>query len=68
MANEHKRLSGPYGKSKNRADEYRKRAAKARAEAEKVHDDVVSGGIRQIADLWERLASHEDRKNASPPD
>jgi hypothetical protein len=51
--------------TENRADQYRQRATAARAEAEKTTDEVVSTGLRQIAELWERMAAYIDKKNAS---
>jgi hypothetical protein len=51
--------------TENRADKYRQRATAVRAEAEKTTDEVVSTGLRQIAELWERMAAYIDKKNAS---
>ena len=51
--------------TENRADRYRQRATAARAEAERTTDEVVSTGLRQIAELWERMAAYIDKKNAS---
>ena len=52
------------GKLQNRADQYRQRATAARAEAETTTDEVVSTGLRQIAELWERMAAYTDQKKA----
>jgi hypothetical protein len=52
------------GEPTNRASQYRQRAAETRAEAEETTDDVASAGLRQIAELWERMAAYAERKNA----
>lgn len=51
----------------NRSGEYRKRADKARSNANETTDDCARNALLKVADTWERLATYEDRHNVARP-
>jgi hypothetical protein len=50
----------------NRATEYRRQATKVYAKAKKATDDKVRAGFLQAADIWEQMATWEDKQLATP--
>jgi hypothetical protein len=52
---------------KNRASEYRERAAEARMKAESLADVRARATMLQSADTWDRMAAYEEKHPPESP-